>query len=91
MRGEGFVSFLPFDESALQWSTSLQPWIKSWVNTNDLEFLTPKDWFVRGHDVIAFNKPLQDGHLPCPIIKKKTFVWSPPLAAANVAVKVLKC
>lgn len=90
MSGEDFLSFLPFNENAIERSPSLRTWIEDWANTNDLEFLSPKDWFVRGHDVVAFSKPSEGGDLARPIIKKGTFVWAPPPAAANVAVEEIR-
>eukprot|EP00978_Attheya_sp_CCMP212_P041215 scaffold233343_cov24-Attheya_sp.AAC.1 len=44
------LSYIPFDETSLERSQSLKPWIQSW-DTPKAEFLEPEDWFERGHDI----------------------------------------
>jgi hypothetical protein len=86
-RGESMLSFIPLHLSALDRQPSLVSWVKSWLGTES-EFLTPEDWFGRGH--------LHDGgrydHKGFwrPTIRSGRLVWSPPPAAADVALEELR-
>ena len=52
------------------------------------EFLEPKQWFDRGHDIQEFV--LNDDGFEIPRYKAGTFVWAPPPAAADVAIQELR-
>ena len=51
MQGTPMESFIPLNEGGIHRSPQLIEWLKSWV-LEELEFLTPKDWFLRGHDIV---------------------------------------
>jgi hypothetical protein len=88
MAGTPMLAFLPFHKGALERSATLQGWIKSWAG-EDMEILTPHDWFQRGHDIKGWKK--EDGDLFFrPIIKAGTYLWAPPPAAADVALEQLR-
>ena len=93
MRGKRMLSFVPLHLSALERSYELQAWIRSWIepclkNEEQLEFLTPEDWFHRGHDFSGGSKN-GDG-VWIPSYRKGLYVWTPAPAAAAVAVEQLR-
>ena len=47
--GKAMDLFCPWGKSALERSSNLSKWCRS-VMGNDLEILSPVDWFNRGHD-----------------------------------------
>ena len=51
MKGTLMDDFIPLNESALERRVGLKSWLESWTN-GDLEFLHPKDWFLRGHNIV---------------------------------------
>ena len=55
MTGLLMESFLPFHDSALQRSESLSNWLVSWCGDEEAEFLSPEQWFTRGHDHLGGN------------------------------------
>ena len=85
--GADMLSFIPLHLSALQRSASLKGWLQSWLGTH-AEFLEPDDWFERGHDFSGGAKDSQGFWRPR--ILPGTFVWSPPPAAADVALEELR-
>jgi len=85
--GHNMLSYIPFDETAFERSQSLKPWVQSWA-TPKAEFLEPEDWFERGHDIKGGG--LNDYGMYVPTIVCGTFIWSPPPAAADVALEQLR-
>ena len=75
-------SFIPLNEGAIQRSPQLIKWLKSWTS-EELEFLTPKDWFLRGHDIMEGEFEVNVDGFKWPKYAKGTFVWAPPPAAAE--------
>ncbi len=89
MAGEHILSFIPLHLSAVKQSPSLVGWLRSWIG-NKLEILEPDDWFELGHDIRGWTHPHQGELLARPIFRKGVFVWSPPPAAADVALEQLR-
>eukprot|EP00980_Cylindrotheca_fusiformis_P012245 scaffold2984_cov80-Cylindrotheca_fusiformis.AAC.3 len=94
MGGKPMKSFVPLHLSAFERTPHLEPWVKSWVGKNAV-FLKPDDWYLRGHDIVGGH------HVPAdpsagttsfwkPIIEPAVLIWSPPPAAANVALEELR-
>jgi hypothetical protein len=85
--GMSMLSFIPLHLGALERESGLKSWIQSWLGSQ-AEFLSPIDWFTRGH--------LQDGgHMDSHgfwrhKIRSGHLVWAPPPAAANVALEELR-
>ena len=50
--GESMVNFCPWAKGACDVSPSLVNWVRSW-DGRDVELLEPKDWFVKGHDIVG--------------------------------------
>ena len=93
MVGQPMLSFVPLHKTALQRSDSLKTWIISWLNPcltkgEQLEFLDENDWFCRGHDVLGGAKN-PDG-IFIPHFKAGVMIWTPPPAAAHVAIEQLR-
>ena len=89
MRGMAMESFIPLNESALERSSALKGWISSWA-VGELEFLTPRDWFIRGHDMVEGSFETNSDGFKWPSYRKGTFVWSPPPAAAETMLGELR-
>eukprot|EP00978_Attheya_sp_CCMP212_P043795 scaffold291974_cov51-Attheya_sp.AAC.1 len=79
--GHNMLSYIPFDETALKRSQSLKSWIQSWVGSK-AEFLEPKDWFEKDHDIKGDD--LNDHGMNVPNIVRGTFIWCPPPAASDL-------
>jgi hypothetical protein len=87
LAGHGMMTFILFHLSALQRSPGLRDWITTWLGS-EAEFLTPQDWFIRGHGVsggATDSKGFWHSQF-----KPGKFVWSPPPAAADVALEELR-
>jgi hypothetical protein len=86
--GEEMLSFVPIHESALERHPPLNDWISSWGGGAAVEFLSPNDWFERGHDLLGgeFDKKGFWRHT----VVQGTYVWAPPPAAAEVALEQLR-
>jgi hypothetical protein len=74
MAGETMLSFVPLSQSALERSTGLLPWVKTWADPKDksksVKVLSPTEWC----------DPHPSG---------ETYVWAPPPAAARAAIEWL--
>ena len=81
------LDFIPLDVSALDRTELLKPWLHSWMG-KDLEFLSPSDWFRRGHDHSGGSYD-QQGFWRHKCVKG-SYVWSPAPAAADVALEELR-
>ena len=81
------LSFIPTNKTPLQQAPELLEWIESWSGPN-LEILEPRDWYIRGHDLIDGSYD-QTGFWRWKV-KKGTFLWQPPPAAADVALEELR-
>ena len=81
------LDFCPWHQSALERSSSLLEWVKS-VFSNSVEVLTPEGWYTRGHDHNGCYE--DDKGFTRLKIKKGTFLWAPPPAAAEAAIEELR-
>ena len=89
MRGEEMLSFIPMHLSALERSPGLASWVLSWAGDN-VEFLEPRDWFVRGQDLLEEECEVNVEGMKFLGHKYGKFVWSPPPAAGDAAVEALR-
>ena len=92
LNGERMMSFIPLHLSAIEREPALREWISSWAGAGrekcDIEFLEPADWFLRGHDISGYCQN-HDGRT-VPTYKKGIYVWTPPPAAARIALEELR-
>ena len=84
--GESMLKYCPWGIDAFSRSTALKEWIDEWFLSG--EHLTPKDWYIRGHDHCGGY--FDDYGFWRWHIKKGNFIWSPPPAAADVAIEELR-
>ena len=89
MKGDAISSFVPIHQCGLSRSSQLKPWLLSWLG-KETEFLEPKDWFIRGNDLVDGSVEFNDDGIAMPTLKPGTFVWSPAPAAAETAVEELR-
>jgi hypothetical protein len=88
MAGEDMLSFIPLHLSAIERSTTLLDWIRSWTGSG-LEVLSPTDWFQKGHDIRGWKKA-EGEPFQRPVIQAGVYGWFPPPAAADVALEQLR-
>ena len=82
MKGTPMDDFILLNKSALERSIGLKTLLESWADGN-LEFLQPRDWFLRGHDIVEGTFEENINGFCWPTYCKGTFVWSPPPAVAE--------
>jgi len=85
--GEQMLSFCPWNLSSLDRSKELKGWLLE-VFGKRLEFLEPHQWFNRGHDHAGGSR--DDNGFWRLKLRKGSFVWSPPPAAADAALEELR-
>ena len=88
MAGHDMLAYVPLHLSAVE----RQPNLRAWFDDIDsgFEWLTPNDWYQRGHDIQAWSEPSGSCILPIPKFVKGRFVWTPPPAAAEAALEELR-
>ena len=81
--------YIPLHLSALDRKSKLKSWIEKFVipadNEKNIQFLNHEDWFDRAHDIDGGG--INDDGVWIPKYSKGTYVWTPPPAAAQVAVE----
>ena len=80
MRGTPMADIIPLNETALDRSSALKDCLQTWV-TDELEYLEPRDWFIRGHDIVEGELEANVDGFFWPTYRKGTFVWALPPAA----------
>lgn len=85
--GLDLMSFVPLHLTALERHPPLRGWMEGWLGPRP-EFLTPKDWFTRGHD--HYGGSYDNKGFWHNMVKSGTMVWTPPPAAADVALEELR-
>ncbi|GFH49897.1 hypothetical protein CTEN210_06373 [Chaetoceros tenuissimus] len=89
MAGKKMIEFIPIHLTALERSSDLESWLRSWL-PGEVEFLEAKDWFIRGHDIVPGGYSTNCDGMKIPTTKPGTFVWSPPPIIGDVAVEELR-
>jgi hypothetical protein len=85
--GLDMLSFIPLHLTAIERQPKLVEWVKSWLG-QDLEILSPAQWFTRGHSHDGGYYD-QQGFWRVKIRPGKS-VWVQPPAAADIAVEELR-
>jgi hypothetical protein len=84
MSGQQMLSFIPINLSAMDRAPLLLAWIRSWLPDSSINPLCPAEWYDRGHGLKG-GTCNSDG-LWVPTESNETwFLWTPPPAAAAVA------
>jgi len=91
MNGIDMLHFVPLHLSAVERSSSVLPWISSWLPDGcTLVPLLPVDWFFKGHSLTGGNVNMDGLWVPsCHPSGNTCFLWTPPPAAGNVPIKQL--
>ena len=95
MSGKDMLSFVPIHMSALERSESLEPWLKDWMGEENLDILSPHQWYTRGHDHVQGQWERNhdftgDSVMSFPVLKSGVFVWAPAPCAALAAIEQLR-
>ena len=85
LMGKPLRYYLPLNLTALERCPTLKEWLKRWIPKEHV-FLTPEQWCIEGHDVRFRTQ--QKGHRIMHY-ERGTYVWTPPAAAADVALEQL--
>lgn len=85
--GLDMIKFCPWSKDPLESTPSLKSWVTSWAG-HDSIFLTPDQWFTRGHDIVGgyYNKD----KFWYNTYESGTYIWSPPAAAADVCIEEIR-
>ena len=89
MAGETMVAHIPVHVSAVERSLDLVPWIRSWCG-EDSTLLVPEGWFGLGHGIDGWSQGSDGFERPNLVATSRTFVWTPPPIAAEVAIAELR-
>mmetsp|Transcript_24077 Transcript_24077/g.36570 ORF Transcript_24077/g.36570 Transcript_24077/m.36570 type:complete len:345 (-) Transcript_24077:208-1242(-) len=88
LAGKNMLEFLPLHQGALERFPALEKWVRTWCG-NDTITLSPEDWFVRGHNIVGFERDVED-LFDVLVIKAGTFLWSSPPWAALPCLEELR-
>ena len=87
MSGQDILSFVPLHQTAFERAPGLDKWLKSWVPSTEVDFLTVNDWFELGHRVKGDNVNRKQVWVPS--YRKNCKIWSPVPATGFVAMEEL--
>ena len=91
LKGMTMMSFVPLHLGASDAEASFKIWVNSWagkLGNQSVEWLEAEDWFERGHDLKGFRRNIDGRKIPS--YQHGTFVWTPPPAAAIVALEEMR-
>ena len=85
---DSFLDHVPLHLGVDQRSPQMVDWLREVFDVEKQDVLRPEDWFVRGHDVVGWERQGVSPWYPkiCPSI----YLWTPPLAAAQYTVEQLR-
>ena len=88
MSGTPLRSYVPLHLNALERQSGLTEMIQDWFGLPGLKPLEPKDWFLKGQDLIEGE--LDKTGIWMPRYTTGSHLWAPAPAAARVAVEMLR-
>jgi hypothetical protein len=88
MSGTPMLEYIPLHRSALERQPDLLSWIRQWTLCDNLNPLQPEDWFEHGHGISGGTYDARGLWHPTPT-SDTWILWSPPPAAADVAIEQL--
>ena len=89
MKGVSMGHFVPLHLNPLVRCDKLKPWLASFMGSST-EFLEPRNWFGRGHDLLDGHFEINLEGMKLPKSKLGTFVWSLAPAAGEAAIEELR-
>jgi hypothetical protein len=89
MAGQGMLSFIDLDKSALDRAADLLPWIRSWCGDRNIIPLTPEEWFTKGHGITGGQRDKHNVWIPTHEKPGNVHLWAPPPAVADAALEEL--
>ena len=89
MRGESMKDFVPINKTALERHPKLEAWLRE-ITCNECNFLDAKGWFTEGQEEVEgeWEETVQGRRWP--VTRPGSFIWTPPPAAAGIAVEQLR-
>ncbi len=90
MKGESKLSYVPLHLNALERRPLLLEWLQEWTGQAYLIPLTPEGWFTEGQGLARRVESYTDDGTWTPKESNASWcLWSPPPAAADVALELL--
>lgn len=81
-------TIVPLHLTAVARHSSLLPWLQSWIPAQDIQPMSPEEWYTKGHGWISGT--LNPDNIWMPIDSDATWLlWCPPPAAAQAVVNEL--
>ena len=88
MSGKDMRHFVPVHLPPQHYNASLAAQLGKWLSVPELKALRPEDWFYKGLDLVGGTK---DHHgVWMPRYESGVHLWTPPPAAARVAMEQLR-
>ena len=87
MAGKKMLDFVLIHKSCLDRCDLVKTWLLNWMGDDPIEFLTPKQWFSRGYDLVDGEWEINVDGVKMSVVKPGFFIWSPPPAAAVAAIE----
>jgi len=74
MAGKKMLDFVPIHRSCLDRCDLVKNWLLNWMGKDLIEFLTPNQWFSRGHDLVEGEWEINVDGMKMPVVKPGFFV-----------------
>ena len=88
MVGKQMLDFVPLHLNALDHNSALLNWIRMWCGNTFINPLEPEDWFKKAHGYVRMEMGQRGISSPV-YVEDGVYLWSPPAAAADVAIEQL--
>lgn len=88
MKGDSMLQHVPLHLDVFARQPDVLAWVQYWSDQPTLQPLTPDDWYERGQGFCGGTKVRHRMWTPSPI-DDEWLLWSPPPAAASVALRAL--
>ncbi|EJK74326.1 hypothetical protein THAOC_04001, partial [Thalassiosira oceanica] len=89
LRGENMLTFVDLGKSAMERHPPLLNWIRGWTQQQNLNPLTPEEWYREAHGITGGKEDRHGVWIPTHGPGGKLFLWAPPAAAADAALEEL--
>jgi hypothetical protein len=90
MAGKEMLSFIPISQTVCERSRLMLPWIRSWIQVQDLKPLSESQWFWEGQGLGTKMWTNCDGVKMPQKSEVDTFLWTPQPCIADVALEALR-